>query len=282
MGSVTFELNETIAARWRRGLKGADEHEDGQDRAHWRTKVSYYRAMEDHLVLAPSPPLTWDAIVSMVRPRGSRTTFYDVIGAKAAHPLLGEYEADRGGYGEQIAALYPRGSAVQKLIDETKVWSFWGHRTGWLKQLERAPDITRRVAAECLIRVLANWAATHPQIAAALSCVPPMCAVEDLLVVGAFSGTAADAAEMLADVITYALGPLGAITDGVLRAVKGQLHQPSARDNRARDDALSALAEASYTIIRDVSAMPAAMRTTTRDAAVKWMEDAIATLNQLG
>ncbi len=262
MGSVTFELNETIAAGWRRGLKGADEHEDGQDRAHWRTKVSYYRAMEDHLALAPSPPLTWDAIVSMVRPRGSRTTFYDVIGTKAAHPLLGEYEADRGGYGEQIAALYSRGSAVQKLIDETKVWSFWGHRTGWL--------------------VLANWAATHPQIAAALSCVPPMCAVEDLLVVGAFSGTAADAAEMLADVITYALGPLGAITDGVLRAVKGQLHQPSARDNRARDDALSALAEASYTIIRDVSAMPAAMRTTTRDAAVKWMEDAIATLNQLG
>src|SRR6266516_2503328 len=86
MGSVTFELNETIAAGWRRGLKGADEHEDGQDRAHWRTKVSYYRAMEDHLALAPSPPLTWDAIVSMVRPRGSRTTFYDVIGTKAAHP----------------------------------------------------------------------------------------------------------------------------------------------------------------------------------------------------
>jgi hypothetical protein len=41
MGLLTSELAETIAARWRRALKGLREEDDGPERTHWRTKVTY-------------------------------------------------------------------------------------------------------------------------------------------------------------------------------------------------------------------------------------------------
>jgi hypothetical protein len=281
MALLTSELADTIAARWRRALKGLTEEDDGPEKTHWRTKVTYYRAMEDYLLDDQSPRLNWLEIVDRATPKGSRTTFYQVTGRSAAHPLLGEYKADRGGCGEQIATLYDRPSAVQKLLDETKVWSYWAYRTGWLAQLALASDFTRRQAAECLVRVLTDWAARHPETANALDQSPPMAAVEDLVVVWGLKAGAASSADLLHDVIVYALGPLGTTTDGVLHAVHGRLDPVTASGPIAAEDVLGTLAEAAFGGIREISALPESSRARTRDAAVTVMEDAIAELREL-
>jgi hypothetical protein len=283
MALLTTELADTIAARWRHELKGKGlrEEDDGPDRTHWRTKVSYYRAMEDHLLDDQPAPLTWQEIVERVTPKGSRTTFYLVIGSNAAHPLLREYRADRGGRGGLIAESYARGSAVQQLLDETKVWSYWAYRTGWLTELGRTADFTRRQAAECLVRVLTDWAVRHPETARALDHCPPVAAVEDLLVVWDLNIGATAAHDLLRDVIIYALGPLGTTTDGVLYAVRARLDLVGPVRPRAPEEVLGTLAEAVFNGIREISAMPETTRARTRDAAVTAMEDAIADLQQL-
>jgi hypothetical protein len=282
MALLTTELADTIAARWRRRLKGmSEEEDDGLDKSHWRTKAAYYRAVEDHLVDAQSPPLTWQAIVDRVEPKGSRTTFYLVIGAKAAHPLLRNYEAGPQEISKQIAALYDRGSAVQKLLDEMKVWSYWAYRTGWLAQLALVPDFSRRQAAGCLVRTLADWAVRHPETARALDDCPPMAAVEDLLVIWDRKADAVASWVLLRDVIVCAQGPLGTTTDGVLQAVRARLEPLAAAGPPAADAVLADLTAAAFGGIREISAMPEASRAQTRDAAVTMLEDAAAELRQL-
>jgi hypothetical protein len=281
MASVTNELDGTIAAEWRRKLKGLRERDDGQVRAHWRTKVSYYQAMENYLN-GPPAALTWQEIVDNVQPRGSRTTFYLVTGTSASHPLLRDYESDQRSYSGGIAALYSRGSAVQKLLDETKVWSYWAYRTGWLMQLGLAGDATRRVAAECLVRVVVDWAMSCPRTAAALDCSPPMAAVEDLVIVWKGKAPVLEAQDLLRDVIINGLGPLGSTTNGVLHMVKDRLYRHLPHGERPTGASTGLLAETAFDVIRTISALPMSARGELLDSAITIMEDAIADLKDLG
>src|SRR6266567_6406490 len=141
MASVTDEMKRTIAACWRRSLEGPqDQGNDVAGKLHWQTKISYYRATAGLLRDAPEA-LTWGEIVQ--RANGSRSNFYQVTGSRAPHSLLREYQTAQCGYSADIADLYRRLPAVQQLVDETKVWSYWGYRTGWIEQLEETRDVTR-------------------------------------------------------------------------------------------------------------------------------------------
>jgi hypothetical protein len=280
--AVTEELSETLAAGWRRRLEGHGEGDDGLTRAHWRTKVSYYQAMQDYLDDPRQPALTWQEIVDRVRPRGkgARATFYMVAGSSAKHPLLREYEMSARGYAQQLAVPYRSQSAVQKLLDETKSWGYWPYRSGYLTELRRAADVSRRTAAECLIRVVAEWAATSPRTAAHLECLPPSAAVEDLVVILGRRAVAADAHRLLRDVIDHARGPLGATPDSVLLTVRGELDAALPASARPADP-VDTLAEAAFEVTRRISALPGVKRAAQLQAAAVVLADTLADLREL-
>jgi len=157
----------TVAARWQRRLRKT---------RHWRTKAAYYVAVNELLESRPDRPLTWRSVVAAVRPAGSRTTFYDVTGPKARHPLVREFVAAEHINALQIALRYKRSTAVEQLIDETKVWSYWPYRETWLGGAQ-----ADQAGKDSLVEVVAEWARSHPQLASALDYAPPASAVEDLL-----------------------------------------------------------------------------------------------------
>lgn len=168
-------LAQTVAANWRDELIGAGQVQ----RRHWRTKVAHYEAVSQ--LLAEGRPLRWETVVATVRPRGSRSTFYDVTGAKATHPLISRYELERStnSNGSQIALAYRRASAVEQLVDETKVWSFWSYRDSWLTAMTQRPSADPVELVDSLNDALSGWARRHPALARAVNCAPPACAVED-------------------------------------------------------------------------------------------------------
>jgi hypothetical protein len=182
----------TVAARWRRRLLTT---------RHWRTKAAYYRAVTDLLESRPDRPLTWRSVVAAVRPAGSRTTFYDVTGPKARHPLVREFIAAEHINALQIALRYKRSNAVEQLIDETKVWSYWPYRETWL-----CGDQADRAGRDALVEVVSEWARSHPQLASALDYAPPASAVEDLLHVNEGRLSPIVAYTMLALEVERALG----------------------------------------------------------------------------
>jgi len=178
MSGVAF-LDSSVAACWRDGLIGSG----AVQRRHWRTKVAHYQAVLE--LLEDGTPPRWEAVVARVQPKGSRSTFYDVTGASATHPLMAEYEADRGpgSNGSQIALAYRRGSAVDQLIDETKVWSFWSYREEWLIPWRDKGEVDRGSLADSLESIMRAWARDNPALARALDLAPPACAVEDLTLI---------------------------------------------------------------------------------------------------
>ncbi|MFG1607793.1 hypothetical protein [Actinoplanes sp. NPDC049265] len=137
---------------------------------HWQTKVIYYRAVAELLDATPGSPLSWRAIVDAARPRGSRSTFYEVAGQRARHGMVSALIDEGTLRSYEIALRYRRPDPIEQLIDETKVWSFWPDRQGYAER----PTEARLVGA------LAGWAGTHPRLAAANAYRPPACAVEDL------------------------------------------------------------------------------------------------------
>ncbi|MFF5289930.1 hypothetical protein [Paractinoplanes globisporus] len=226
MSFVLHELRETVAVRWRVELAGREPavraYRSAKDRepagrepavhTHWSTKVSYYRAIEELLAGGADPEeLGWTDIVAAVRPRGSRSTFFAVAGPHAKKPLVGAYRLGPGPVRE-IAGLLSRSAAPEMLVDETKVWSYWPHRDGWMDELFRGDGVA---AAECLIRVLLDWAVREPALAAALDHAPPACAIEDLVVIRAGRTPAAEAARLLREAIRLRLAG-GCSTDGVV------------------------------------------------------------------
>jgi hypothetical protein len=129
------------------------------------------------LALAEGRPFTWRAVVAAVRPRGSSSTFYEVAGPHARNALIDAYRQASDPDALQIAFNYRRGSAIERLIDEAKVWSFWECRElyrHWRYQVARA-------RVDALVRAIAMWASDNPSLAAALHYGPPVCAVEDLV-----------------------------------------------------------------------------------------------------
>ena len=211
MSFVLHELRETVASRWRRELAGPQT----SVRTHWATKVGYYQAVEALLAGgADAAELSWTDVVAEVRPHGSRTTFFGVAGRHARKPLLGAYLAAQR---NDVARCFERDSAPEMLIDETKVWSYWPHRVGWTDELFRAGET--HAAVECLFRVLLDWAVRERELAAALDHAPPVCAIEDLVVLRAGQTTATEAARILREGIRLRLAD-GYGTDGVLHLLR--------------------------------------------------------------
>lgn len=279
MPCVADELTKTIAASWRSGLEGVPSGNEDSGRVHWQTKTNYYRATAE-LLQEPDTKLTWQNIVRSVRPEGNRGTFYRVIGSNAAHPLLGAYRSAKRGYAADITELYDRIPAVQQLVDETKVWTYWGYREGWVTQLELTADVTRRAAAESLVRVVMDWAMRYPQIASALDCSPPMSAAEDMVVIWDGNDAAIDAHGLLVDVIRSGLGPLGTTANGVLKSITEQLDRKLPPRGKPAMDPVTRLAGVAFDTIRWLGTLSGESQRESVRSAVTVVEDALANLKR--
>jgi len=177
MSTTIEDLRHTVIGTWHRRL--ADNK--SPRRNHWQTKVVYYQAAAELLAGRPGYPLTWKSVVGAARPRGCRSTFYEVAGAHARHRMVDDLIADGRADAMQIALRYLRTDPVEQLIDETKVWSFWPYRQQLIaRRLDG--ETTREGLEAALIDALTAWARQHPALAAATGCTPPACAVEDLTV----------------------------------------------------------------------------------------------------
>jgi hypothetical protein len=289
------DLDNTVTARWRERLIGirADE------KSHWRTKTAYYVAVSSLIAARwPAPtetlhrglphpdgeartakPITWQTIVAAVRPHGSRSTFYDVAGPHAKHPLITALRDAGTAESSQLAFCYQRGSAVEQLIDETKVWSYWPYRQGWLDQCRRTPELAGVAAVEGLVAVVAEWARRNPGLAHALRAAPPLCAVEDLVLVSRGQLAVQRAVRSLSEAIPRAAAAPG-IPDGVFEpaAVEiGLQESPS-----TADVLLGRLAEQIYAMSREAPRLPADEADSVCELAAALMNDAVSVLATVG
>jgi hypothetical protein len=199
MSTTIEDLRYTVIGQWHRRL--ADNK--SPRRNHWQTKVVYYQAAAELLASRPGHPLTWKSVVGAARPRGCRSTFYEVAGAHARHRMVDDLIADGRADAMQIALRYLRTDPVEQLIDETKVWSFWPYRQQLI--VRRSSGETSRDGMEAaLIDALTTWARNHPALAAAVGHTPPACAVEDLTVLHEGQLAAMRSAGRLTDVLRHA------------------------------------------------------------------------------
>lgn len=179
----------------------------------------YYRAVRDLIAAgADAAELSWTDVVAAVQPRGSRTTFFAVAGPHAKRPLLGAYKA---ALARDVVDCLTGDTAPQMLVHETKVWSYWPHRDEWTGELFQVGG--EATAAECLVRVLLDLAEREPGLASALGHAPPLCAVEDLVVLRRGSMTAASAAALLREALRLRLAD-GDCADAVLQRLRPALH----------------------------------------------------------
>jgi len=203
-GNGVSILERTVTSAWRNDIAGPpDEH-----KRHWRTKVRYYEAVLQLLHEGDTPDeLTWRTIVDAVLPRGNRSTFYEVAGPNAKHGLVGALLQRQSVEAMQLVLCYRRSQAVDQLIDEAKVYSYWPHREALLAQLRADPCLDGSVLCGQLITSVVNWARQVPEVAAALGYAPPLCAVEDLLLVRCGKISANRALALLSDTMRSALNP---------------------------------------------------------------------------
>jgi hypothetical protein len=190
--TVTPDLSNSVASRWHRRLSA----NPAAKRSHWRTKTVYFRAVANLVAAAPAAQLTWKSIVEAAAPNGSRSTFYEVAGAHARHPLIEAYIQDGRMDSIQLALSFQRHDAVAQLLDETKVWSYWSYRERMIAAV--GPMSADALEAE-LTDSLTKWARANPQLAAALDFAPPACAVEDLMLIWNGRLAAVRAADRLAE-----------------------------------------------------------------------------------
>jgi hypothetical protein len=196
-------LDHTITARWRRDLIGAWP----EQKRHWRTKVTYYEALLSLLRAGRTAnTLSWRAVVDAVRPRGHRSTFYEVAGPNAKHPLLGALLAADSVEAMQLVLCYRRCGAIDQLIDETKVWSFWPYRESLVTRLNITPDADAVAAVDELVCAVVAWTRQTPELARELTFAPPLCVVEDLLLLRCGQLSAVNAAGLLSDAMREAAG----------------------------------------------------------------------------
>jgi hypothetical protein len=177
MSATLEDLTNTVVGTWHRRL--ADN--TSPRRNHWRTKVVYYQAAAELLAARHGTPLTWKSVVGAARPRGCRSTFYEVAGAHARHRMVDDLIADGRTDSVQIALRYVRTDPVEQLIDETKVWSFWSYRQQLIGRRITAGMSADEMEGQ-LVQALTAWAHDHRALAAANAHTPPACAVEDLTV----------------------------------------------------------------------------------------------------
>ncbi|BEL06356.1 hypothetical protein Q0Z83_045470 [Actinoplanes sichuanensis] len=221
MSSVLEELRETVAVVWRRNLFGSEPYPS----RHWTTRDSYYQAVDGLLADAPGSALSWQEIVDAAG--GSRTTFFDLANPRTRRALREAY-ADAVGPARDLVDQLNRDTKTELLVDETKVWSFFPHRSGWMHQLDNMNDLNRTMIAESLVRVLLDWAGRQPHLAAAHDYAPPICAIEDLLIVRRGELLTVDAVALLRDGIRQRITPPGCSIEGVLHTLRS-LYRPKLR-----------------------------------------------------
>jgi hypothetical protein len=197
--TIIEDLRTTVIGKWHTRL--ADNK--SPRRNHWQTKIVYFRSAAELLSARPGQPLTWKSIVAAARPRGCRSTFYEVAGAHARHRMIDDLIGDGEPDSIQIALRYLRADPVEQLIDETKVWSYWPYRQHLLSRI-LTPGMSHDKMADALTRSLTIWARHNEFLAAALNYSPPACAVEDLTVLCHGRLAAIRAASQLSDVLRQA------------------------------------------------------------------------------
>ncbi|MEU8818730.1 hypothetical protein [Actinoplanes sp. NPDC048796] len=197
--TIIEDLGQTTIAGWYTRLAG----NPCPRRNHWQTKIIYYEAVAELLAGRPERPLTWKTIVGAVRPRGCRSTFYEVTGVRARHAMVGELIAEGGMRSIEIALRYQRPDPVEQLIDETKVWSFWPYRQHFAERAADPGDSPEPVLP-ALREALLAWAGRYPALAAANAYRPPACAVEDLAVLHRGRLAATRAESRLTEVLRHA------------------------------------------------------------------------------
>jgi len=204
---IIDDLRTTIIGRWLERLAG----NKSAHRNHWQTKIVYFRSVAGLLAARPGPAPTWRNVVIAAQPLGRKSTFYDVAGTHARHRMLDDLLADGRPDAMQIALSYLRNDAVEQLIDETKVWSYWPYRQHLLARVLRA-DMTGSQMEQALTQSLIVWARRNDNLAAALDYSPPACAVEDLTLLRQGQLAAMRAASQLSDVLrAEAANPLAEV-----------------------------------------------------------------------
>ena len=246
---------------------------------HWRTRVNHYEAATE---VVGDQNIEFGHRQIAARAGGPVSTVFDQFGKKGNHKLLTDYQSQHTACHDELATLYDRGTnATEFLVDEAKVWSYWDHRSGWLSELRAAPELSRRAAAETLVRVLTGWAVSAAALAGCLGCSPPVAAVEDLLVIWAENAPVAAAHTVLREVIELALGPLGKTASGVLESVQPRLYAYLPVSSPQPAGAVAGMAEAVITGIAAIQGLPQAGRGTAVDEAIALLTDAIAELRGL-
>ncbi|WP_432991231.1 hypothetical protein [Dactylosporangium sp. CA-233914] len=192
------DLGSTVVSRWHRRLSANKTAK----RSHWRTKTVYFRAVAGLVASAPAAQLTWKSIVEAAAPHGSRSTFYEVAGAHARHPLNEAFVDDGRTDSIQLALYYRRTDAVAQLLDECKVWSYWPYRERMLDAVGAAGPLPPDALQAEVTGSLLKWAKVNPHLAAALNYAPPACAVEDLMLIWNGRLAAVRAANHLTDLLS--------------------------------------------------------------------------------
>jgi hypothetical protein len=202
---VVGRLRNTNTARWYGSASASGSK--------WESRMLYYQAL---LTCAESLPEERIGPTALARAAAheSPSHLYQLFGRTASSRLTG---------GMPQAASGPAAtSPVRNVVVEAKVWSHWPHRTGWLATLATMEVVDRRFAAESLVRVLADWAARNPLIAALHEREPPLSVQEDLLVIGG-AATREAVTALGRRVTAFAVGPTGVSPMGVLNAVHAEL-----------------------------------------------------------
>jgi len=181
---LTGDLDDTVIARWYRAARfrpdpGRRESGGVLQRTNWQTRTRYYETLVG-LLDVPGDSVNGLARETLTAAAGQRrpSTLYYLVSPKSAGSLAGALLTAPG------PRLYERRrgeGAIDLLISETKVWSYWPHREGWLAALDDLAITDRWLAAASLVRVLADWAMQTPSLATAAAFAPPVAAVEDLL-----------------------------------------------------------------------------------------------------
>jgi hypothetical protein len=207
LSSVLKELRNTVAVRWRRDVVG----ESSSPRRHWNTRENYYRTVDGLLAAFPGQMPDWKAITD--EPGRNTSTLSDLFTNGRA---LRDAYSTAGGPARDLAGELRSDSKPDLLIDETKVWSYWPHRTGWMHQLSNSDYLQHSAITESLVRVLLDWAERQPYLAAAHDHTPPICAIEDFLIVRRGEIGTMDAVTLLRTGIRRKITPPGCSTDGIL------------------------------------------------------------------
>jgi hypothetical protein len=163
-----------------------------------RTRLLYYEALAttlEHLLRSEGPwRLTTRRVTQrevLDQPGGpalAKSTFNSLFGRNATSALV-------SAIGDELAAPYT--DDLGRCAAELRVHTYQPYRDEWLTSLCAADDLSRRQATVLLVRAVADWARHNPAVAMYLDHVPPLVAVEDLVVLSRAPLGPADAAVFL-------------------------------------------------------------------------------------